>query len=237
MTPCRADNNSKRHSGVPSSRYHQVPMTGTIKDESALIGALRQGDERVFAQLVESYTPAMLGVARGYVHSREIAEEVVQEAWIALLKGIAKFEGRSSVRTWLFKIMINIAKTRGVRERRDADAEIAAFTGGTVDPALFRTADEQWRGDWKEWTKYPAPFPETPEGSVLYNELVGVARAELDRLPEWQRTVVTLRDMVGFDSGEVCEVLGITTANQRVLLHRGRAAVRLVLQRYLDSRE
>ena len=162
MTPCRAIRNSKRHSGLPSSRYHQVPMSGTIKDESALIGALRQGDERVFAELVESYTPAMLGVARGYVRSREIAEEVVQEAWIALLKGIAKFEGRSSVRTWLFKILINIAKTRGVRERRDADAEIAAFTGGTVDPALFRTADEQWPGDWKECDEVPRTVPGNP---------------------------------------------------------------------------
>src|ERR1700752_100108 len=111
-------------------------------DESALIEALRRGDEAVYSQLVDEYTPSMLRVARGYVPSREIAEEVVQEAWIALIKGIAKFEGRSSLRTWLFAVMINIAKARGLRERRDADAAVAAYTGGTVDPARFRTDDD-----------------------------------------------------------------------------------------------
>ena len=118
-------------------------MTGTIEDESALLAALRGGDEMVFAQLVDRYTPSMLRVARGYVPSREIAEEVVQEAWIALLKGISKFEGRSALRTWLFTVLINIAKSRGIRERRSADAEIAAFTGGTVDASRFRRSDAQ----------------------------------------------------------------------------------------------
>jgi RNA polymerase sigma-70 factor, ECF subfamily len=172
-------------------------------------------------------------VARGYVPSHEIAEEVVQETWIVLLKGIGKFEGRSSLRTWLFTVMINIAKARGVRERRDADTAIAAFTGGTVDPRLFRGPDEEWPGDWKNWKEYPRAFPETPENSVLADELTAVARAELDRLPEKLRVVVTLRDMLGFDSSEVCDLLDISVANQRVLLHRGRAAVRLVLESYL----
>ncbi len=207
-------------------------MTETV-DETAVIAALRDGDESVFADLVDRHTPSMLRVARGYVPSHEIAEEVVQETWIALLKGIGKFEGRSSLRTWLFTVMINIAKARGVRERRDADTAIAAFTGGTVDPRLFRGPDEEWPGDWKNWKQYPRAFPETPEGSVLADELTAVARAELDRLPEKQRVVVTLRDMLGFDSSEVCDLLDITVANQRVLLHRGRAAVRLVLESYL----
>jgi RNA polymerase sigma-70 factor, ECF subfamily len=207
-------------------------MTETV-DETAVIAALREGDESVFADLVDRHTPSMLRVARGYVPSHEIAEEVVQETWIALLKGIDKFEGRSSLRTWLFTVMINIAKARGLRERRDADTAIAAFTGGTVDPRLFRGPDEEWPGDWKDWKEYPRAFPETPEGSVLANELTAVARAELDRLPEKQRVVVTLRDMLGFDSSEVCELLDISVANQRVLLHRGRAAVRLVLESYL----
>jgi len=208
-------------------------MTGTIEDESALIAALQKGDEAVFAQLVDKHTPSLLRVARGYVPSHEIAEEVVQETWIALIKGIGTFEGRSSLRTWLFAVMINIAKARGVRERRDADTAIAAVTGGTVDPRLFRGPDEEWPGDWKNWKEYPRAFPETPEGSVLADELTSVARAELDRLPDRQRIVVTLRDMLGFDSSEVCELLGISGANQRVLLHRGRAAVRLVLESYL----
>jgi RNA polymerase sigma-70 factor (ECF subfamily) len=206
-------------------------MTDTM-DEAEVIAALRGGDESAFARLVDQHTPSMLRVARGYVPSPEIAEEVVQETWIALLKGIAKFEGRSSLRTWLFAVMINIAKARGIRERRDSDAAIAAFTGGTVDPARFRTGEDPWPGHWKE-TEEPSPFPDTPEGSVLGDELVEIAQRELDKLPDRQRTVVTLRDMLGFDSSEVCELLDISVANQRVLLHRGRAAVRQVLEDYL----
>ncbi len=206
-------------------------MTETA-DETALIAALREGDDVVFARLVDEHTPSLLRVARGYVPSREIAEEVVQETWIALVKGIAKFEGRSSLRTWLFTVMINIAKTRGIRERRDADAAIAAYTGGTVDPARFREAGDEWSGHWKDGGA-PSAFPDTPEGSVLGAEFVAIARAELDKLPERQRVVVTLRDMLGFDSGEVCALLDISVANQRVLLHRGRAAVRQALEDYL----
>ena len=206
-------------------------MIGSV-DETTLIAALRDGDEAVFAQLVDQHTPALLRVARGYVPSHEIAEEVVQETWIALIKGVNNFEGRSSVRTWLFAVMINIAKARGIRERRDADAAIAAYTGGTVDPARFRGSDDPYPGHWLP-DEVPSPFPDTPEGSVLSNELVALARRELDKLPERQRIVVTLRDMLGFDSSEVCELLGISMANQRVLLHRGRAAVQQVLEDYL----
>jgi RNA polymerase sigma-70 factor, ECF subfamily len=204
-------------------------------DETATIAALRDGDEAAFARLVDKHTASMLRVARGYVPSREIAEEVVQETWIALLKGIDKFEGRSTLRTWLFTVMINIAKARGVRERRDADAAIAAYTGGTVDPARFRGSDDPYPGHWLP-DETPSPFPDTPEGSVLGNELVAIARRELDKLPERQRIVVTMRDMLGFDSSEVCELLDISMANQRVLLHRGRAAVRQVLEDYLAEK-
>jgi RNA polymerase sigma-70 factor (ECF subfamily) len=207
-------------------------MTGTVENEAALIAQLRDGDERAYAQLVDRYTPAMLRVARGYVRSHQIAEEVVQEAWIGVLKGVSKFEGRSSLRTWIFTVMINIAKSRGVRERRDSDAEIAAFTGGTVDPSRFRPDGDRWPGHWKAGAE-PSPFPDTPEGSVLGDELVAVARRELDKLPDKQRTVVALRDLHGFESNEVCELLDISVANQRVLLHRGRAVVRQALETYL----
>jgi RNA polymerase sigma-70 factor (ECF subfamily) len=209
-------------------------MIATV-DESTVVAGLRDGDETVFAQLVDQHTPSMLRVARGYVPSHEIAEEVVQETWIALLRGIDNFEGRSSLRTWLFAVMINIAKARGLRERRDADAAIAAYTDGTVDAARFRTGADPWPGHWRQGQE-PSPFPDTPEGSVLGDELIDVARRELDRLPERQRIVVTLRDMLGFDSSEVCELLDISVANQRVLLHRGRAAVRQVLEDYLEDR-
>jgi RNA polymerase sigma-70 factor (ECF subfamily) len=203
-------------------------------DETELITALRAHDESAFAELVDRHTPSMLRVARGYVPSEAIAEEVVQETWIALLKGIDAFEGRSSLRTWLFTVMINIAKKRGVRERRDVDAAVAAFTGGTVDPARFRAAGEEWAGHWRE-AEEPARFPDTPEASVLATELMAVAQAALQGLPARQRAVVTLRDLLGFNSAEVCELLEISVANQRVLLHRGRAVVRHLLENYLGD--
>ncbi|MEU0496701.1 sigma-70 family RNA polymerase sigma factor [Mycobacterium sp. NPDC006124] len=209
-------------------------MTCATPDEATLITALRAHDEAAFAELVDLHTPSMLRIARGYVPNGAIAEEVVQETWIALLKGIDAFEGRSSLRTWLFTVMINIAKRRGIRERRDADVAITAFTGGTVDPARFRAAGQQWSGHWRE-TEEPSPFPETPEGSLLGAELVAVTRRALDELPERQRVVVTMRDMLGFDSAEVCDMLEISVANQRVLLHRGRAAVRARLEDYLGD--
>lgn len=171
-------------------------------DESALVEALRSGDRQAFAELVDKHTPSLLRVARGFVGSDAVAEEVVQETWIALVKGIGKFEERSSVQTWLFAVMANIAKARGIRERRDSDVP-------------------------------PAAFPDSPEGSVLGQELRSVAQHELDKLPERQRAVVTLRDMLEFDSAEVCELLEISVANQRVLLHRGRAAIRQALEDYV----
>jgi RNA polymerase sigma-70 factor (ECF subfamily) len=209
-----------------------IVVTRATGDEDALVAALKGGDESAFAALVDRHAPGMLWVARGYVPSREIAEEVVQDTWIALLKGIGSFEGRSSLRTWLFTVLINIAKRRGMRERRDADVAVMAYTGGTVDPARFRGTDDPYPGHWRQ-DEVPSPFPDTPEGSVLGDELIALARRELDKLPDRQRVVVMMRDMLGLDSAEVCELLEISVANQRVLLHRGRAAVRQVLEDYL----
>ena len=140
----------------------------TATDESALIAALRAGDQNAFAALVDEHTPAMLRVAGGHVPSHAIAEEVVQETWIALVRGIDRFEGRSSLKTWLFTVMSNIAKARGVRERRDREAVIAA---ATVDPARFHGPAEPGAGGWKE---PPVAFPAGPEGSVLGDELRAV---------------------------------------------------------------
>ncbi|KRE28187.1 RNA polymerase subunit sigma-24 [Mycobacterium sp. Soil538] len=207
-------------------------MTVTSAEEADLIAALRARDESAFAALVDRHTPAMLRVAQGYVSSREVAEDVVQEAWIALLKGIDGFEGRSSLRNWLFTVLINIAKKRGLRDRRDTEVQIAAYTGGTVSQERFCDRDDRWSGHWRDGEE-PSPFPESPEGSVLGAELMAVTRRELDRLPERQRVVVTLRDVLDVDSAEVCRLLGITMANQRVLLHRGRAAIRQALEDYV----
>lgn len=209
-------------------------MTVSTAGEDSLVTALRRGDEAAFAALVERHTPSMLRVAAGYVPNREDAEEVVQETWIALLKGLDGFQGRSSLRTWLFTVLVNIAKTRGVRERRETDVQVLAFTGGTVDPARFREAGQEWAGHWKEH-RAPEPFPDTPEGSVLGDELIAMTRLELDKLPARQREVVTMRDVLGMESAEVSALLDISAANQRVLLHRGRAAVRQALEDYVKE--
>jgi RNA polymerase sigma-70 factor, ECF subfamily len=199
----------------------------TETDEAALIAALRAGDDMAFGEVVDKHTPAMLRVARGYVASDAIAEEVVQETWIALLRGIDGFEGRSSLRTWLFTVMSNIAKARGVRERRDREA-LTAYV--SVDPARFHDGDERGAGTWK---LPPIAFPTSPEGALLSSELREVVQRELDKLPDRQRAVVTLRDMLEFGSDEVCEMLDISVANQRVLLHRGRSAIRRVVEDYM----
>ncbi|WP_084266918.1 RNA polymerase sigma factor [Mycobacterium avium] len=175
---------------------------------------------------------SMQRVARGYVSSSELAEDVVQETWIAVFKGIDKFEGRASLRTWIFTILINVAKKHGLAERRYTDTAVRVMTGGTVDPDRFRDAGDPLPGHWKE---PPAPFPDTPEGSLLSGELTQVATAGLQRLPARQREVVTLRDVQGFSSQEVCQLLDISAANQRVLLHRGRAVVRQELENYLGT--
>lgn len=210
-------------------------MPEIMNDETALIAALRDGDERAFAHLVDLHGGAMLRVAHGYVASREVAEDVVQETWIALFRGIAKFEGRSSVRTWLFSVLINIAKSRGIRDRRDGDAIMAAAVGASVDPQRFRPSnDPQWPGHWRD-DAAPSAFPDSPEGSLLQGELIACAQRATDTLPERQRVVVTMRDMLGLDSDEVCELLGISLGNQRVLLHRGRSVVRAALELYLEQ--
>jgi RNA polymerase sigma-70 factor, ECF subfamily len=209
-------------------------VTTSPPDEADLVAALRAGDEAAFASLVDRHTPAMLRVARGYVRTPELAEDVVQETWIGLLKGIDKFEGRSTLRTWLFTVLVNIAKSRGLRERRAADITESALGDGTVDPARFQPAGDRLPGHWKDH-ETPTPFPDTPEGSVLGAEFMAVTRRELDTLPSRQREVVTLRDVLELDSVEVCELLDITTANQRVLLHRGRASIRQALEDYLKG--
>ena len=199
---------------------------------AALADQLRNGDPEAFSKLLDLYGASMQRVARGYVSSSELAEDVVQETWIAVFKGIDKFEGRASLRTWIFTILINVAKKHGLAERRYTDTAVRVMTGGTVDPDRFRDAGDPLPGHWKE---PPAPFPDTPEGSLLSGELTRVATAALRQLPTRQREVVTLRDVQGFTSEEVCQMLDISAVNQRVLLHRGRAVVRQELENYLGT--
>jgi RNA polymerase sigma-70 factor (ECF subfamily) len=196
-------------------------------EDRKVVAALRAGDEGAFARLVEMYQRAMLGVALGYVSSRAVAEEVVQEAWLGVLKGLDRFEGRSSLKTWIFRILTNIAKTRGRREGRsipfssleDADAP-------SVDPARFDPAGA--------WASPPASWSEVPEDVLLGNETRRVVEDAIAAAPESQRVVITLRDIEGWTADEVCNALQISETNQRVLLHRARARVREALEAYLD---
>lgn len=207
---------------------------GRLPSDEALLAGLRSGDEDTFAQLVDAWTPAMLHLARAHVATRESAADVVQDTWLAVIRGIGDFEGRSSLRTWVFRILTNIAKSRGVRERRTVPWG-SLFDDGpagpTVDPGRFRGPGDPYPGHWRE---FPASWT-LPEASALDGEIRRLLYDVIDALPARQREVVSLRDVAGYTSEEVCDLLGLTAGNQRVLLHRGRAAVRASLESYLAA--
>jgi RNA polymerase sigma-70 factor (ECF subfamily) len=205
-----------------------------VADEAALIAKLRAGDERVFETVVERFYPAMIAVARGYVRSAAVGDEVVQEAWLGVLKGIDRFEGRSSLRTWVLQIVANIARTRAAREARSAPFSSFEAEGGepAVDPERFRGADEAYPGGWRS---FPTDWRTLPESQLLSRETLDLVARAIGELPDAQRTVITLRDVTGCSADEVCETLGISDGNQRVLLHRARARVRAQLERHLDG--
>ncbi|MEP6762096.1 MAG: sigma-70 family RNA polymerase sigma factor [Sporichthyaceae bacterium] len=202
-------------------------------DEGELLDRLRRGDETAFTTIVTGWSPMMLRVARGHVSTEASCEEIVQETWMAVIRGLDGFEGRSSLRTWVFRILTNLAKTRGVREARSVPMSswAPADDGPTVNPNRFRPADDGYQHNWTP-VGAPTPWLPGPEQSAVAGEtrrLLGIA---LQELPERQRTVVTLRDVHGMSSDEVCATLGLSAANQRVLLHRGRARLRAVLEDY-----
>ena len=203
-------------------------------DETALIARLRDGDEQAFESLVAELYPAMLAVARGYVRSRAVAEEVVQESWLGVLKGLERFVGRSSLRTWVLKIVANVARTRAVREARSVPLSSFEDEGGepAVDPSRFRGPDDAFPG---HWSSPPTDWRRLPEERLTSLETLAVVQEAIEQLPEAQRLVITMRDVAGVDSDEVCDALGISAGNQRVLLHRARARVREALERHLDA--
>ena len=187
--------------------------------DADLVALLRAGDEEAISQLVEQWSPTMLRVARSFVDSAQSAEDVVQDAWLGMLSGLARFEGRSSLRTWTFTILVNRARTRGAREAR------------TVPQSTLATGDEPAADGWYS-IDVASRWDTAPESVLLSRE----ALLELDRaisaLPPRQRQVVTMREIGGMPAGEVCAMLGISAANQRVLLHRARAALRTALTGY-----
>lgn len=199
--------------------------------DARLLEGLRAGDEAAFVALMREYGAGMLRVAMMYVSSRAVAEEVVQEAWLGVLKGIGRFEGRSSLKTWLFRIVANTAKTRGMRESRSIPFSSLgddASDEPTVDPERFLGSGERFPGHWAV-----PPQAWAPEGRLLSQEALAVIEREIDRLPPAQRAVITMRDVQGFTSEEVCNALDVTETNQRVLLHRARARVRAALEEYM----
>ena len=202
-------------------------------DESELLAALRAGDEAAFARLVRDWSRPMLLLARGFVSTEASAEEVVQDTWLAVIRGLDGFEGRASLRTWVYRVLVNIAKTRGVREHRSIPWSSLGpeDSGPTVDPDLFRGPEDQYAGGWRSFP----PDWRSAEDSLLDLEVQEQLRAALERLPARQRVVLTLRDVLGCSSEEVCDLLEVSTANQRVLLHRARAAARAVLAAYLSE--
>jgi RNA polymerase sigma-70 factor (ECF subfamily) len=209
-----------------------VTQTAT-RDEQELLERLRAGDERAFAQLVDACHATMLAVAQAHVRSRAIAEEVVQDAWMGVIRGLGGFEGRSSLKTWILRIVVNTAKTRGVREARSVPFEALASEGDgepAVEPDRFRGPDDRYPGGWKV---FPANWHRLPDETLHQREALEVIVSAITALPPAQRAVIRMRDVEGCSAEEVCAALDVSEGNQRVLLHRARSRVRAALEQHL----
>jgi RNA polymerase sigma-70 factor (ECF subfamily) len=211
---------------------------GAARDELRVIEALRQGDEAAFARLVDQYHASLRRVARLYVSNRAVADEVVQDTWLGVIHGMWAFEGRSSLKTWIFRILINRAKTRAAREGRTVPfagfgADDAGAPEAAVSPNRFWPADHPTEPG--HWRSPPRDFEASPEHRLLGREAGEQLQKAIDTLPPNQRLVLTLRDVEGCSTEEVCNALGIQETNGRVLLHRARAKVRAALEPYLEG--
>lgn len=213
-------------------RQEAASVTPPTAEEQALLARLRAGDEAAFAMLIDRHNSSLLRLAQVFVSSRAVAEEVVQETWVGVIEGLAAFEGRSSLKTWILRILTNRAKTRGAREGRSvpfsALGDPGTETEPAVDPVRFKPTG-MWAEPPRRWDD------ETPEKLLIRQEVLHVLEAAMEQLPPNQRAVVTLRDVDGLDSVEVCNVLQISETNQRVLLHRARSKLRRVLEQFLDE--
>jgi RNA polymerase sigma-70 factor (ECF subfamily) len=189
-------------------------------DEAELIARLRAGDEAAFMTLVDRYHAPLLRLAQSFVPNRAVAEEVVQDTWLGVLRGLDRFEGRSSFKTWLFRILVNRARTTGVRERRHTPVDIEALPA--VPPDRFDAGGG--------WVDPPVPWTDDVDDRLDAAKVAELIAGHLDQLPDTQRQVLLLRDFEGLPSAEVCELLGLTEANQRVLLHRARSKLRGFLE-------
>ena len=216
-----------------------MPGPEPSSSETALLAAVRGGDEDAFCALVDAYGAAMHRVALTFVRSSAVADEVVQEAWLGALRGLDRFEGRSALKTWLLRIVANIARTHAVREARTvpfSSLGLAREAGSEHEPALptdrFQGLDERYPG---RWVSFPTPWANEPDSALLSAETRKLIVDTIEDLPDGQRIVITLRDVEGWDSAEVCSVLELSETNQRVLLHRARSRVRAAVERYLTT--
>jgi RNA polymerase sigma-70 factor, ECF subfamily len=215
-----------------------ISGTSAPDDDAQLLGRIRDGEEHAFVTLVERYQSSLLRLAHMYVDASAV-DDVVQDTWIGVLHGLASFEGRASFKTWLFRILVNRARTRAVRNARTVpmssfvqeETEAHEFA---VDPARFRPADDRYPGHWMPLLK--PSLDDMPEERLLSGELHSIVRNALSALPPVQAEVVRLRDVEGLPSEEVCQLLMLTEGNQRVLLHRGRSKIRGALESYLVTR-
>ena len=206
-------------------------------DDHELVARLRAGDRAAFEAVVQMWMPSMLRIARAHVASQAVAEEVVQDTWLAVLRGLDRFEGRSSLKTWVFRILVNQAKTRGVRDHRSVPfSSLAGDDPGsdspTVDPSRFLGPDDRYAGHWA------APLPrwdELPVERLESKETIATIQRAIDALPPRQREVITLRDIEGWEAAEVSGALDLSEGNQRVLLHRARAKVRQAVEEELAA--
>lgn len=212
----------------------QIPTE--VNKDSALLARLKQGDEGAFSELVTCHHSALIRTAMGHVADREVAEEVVQETWMAVIEGLDRFEGRSSLRTWIFGIMIHKAKDRGVREKRHvtfSSFEAADDEGDEmIDPSRFHQSGE-WAG---HWAFPPQPWDEqTPERLLASKQAVTAMNKAIEALPPTLKDVLILRDVEGVEAQEVCDILKITETNLYVRLHRARERVRQAVETYLEG--
>jgi RNA polymerase sigma-70 factor (ECF subfamily) len=220
----------------PEADESDVRGSGPPEDDVHLLAKLRAGDEQSFALLIDRYHNSLLRLARIYVQNPAAAEEVVQETWLGVIQGLDRFEGRSSIKTWIFRILTNRAKTKGEREGRTIPFSALQEHGDpdepAVDPARFHPAEHaRWPG---HWAARPTNWDELPEERLLAAETRARILDAVETLPPSQRAVITLRDIDDWTAEEVCNILGLTETNQRVLLHRARSKVRRALEQYLD---
>src|SRR3954454_19091005 len=213
------------------TRAPEIEIVAPMRSDEETLAALQRGDERVFVELVERHQSLMLRVASRYVRNRAVAEEVVQETWLGVLNGLRKFEGRSSLKTWIFRILTNRAITRAEREGRVVPFSSLGAPGPdepAVDPDRFRPEGDRWPGGWQ---CFPEPLP---EDRLLERETLAGIGSAITQLPHRQHLVISMRDIEGWSADDVCQALQISEANQRVLLHRARSKVRRCLEAYLD---